>query len=149
MTYAEKTDGERASYLDIVQALDDYGTYRVKDDLEELFRRVLFNILVSNRDDHLRNHGFLVTPAGIRLAPAFDVNPAPEKATHAVAIDETSAAPDVSLAMATAGLYGLDKAEANAILSGVREAIAPWRDVARALGANRPEILAMEAAFPA
>ena len=147
MNFTEKTDGEQASYLDIVQALDDHGTYDVKADLEELFRRLLFNILVSNRDDHLRNHGFLVTPAGIRLAPAYDMNPMPEKATHALAINEQSTAPDLSLAVETAGLFGLDRREANHAVAEVRGAVGPWREVAASLGANRAEILFMEPAF--
>jgi len=147
MNFTEKTDGDEASYLDIVQALDDHGTYAVKRDLEQLFRRVAFNILVSNRDDHLRNHGFFVTRDGIQLAPAYDVNPMPEKATHALSIDDTSAAPDLSLALATAGLYGLDKPAANRVVAMVRDAIAPWRDIARELGASRAELLSMESAF--
>lgn len=147
MNFTEKTDGTEASYLDIVQALDDHGTYEVKQDLEQLFRRVVFNILVSNRDDHLRNHGFFVTRDGIRLAPAYDLNPMPEKATHALSIDDTSTAPDLSLALATAELYGLDKSTANRLVARVRDAIAPWRDIARDLGANRAELLFMEAAF--
>lgn len=147
MNVMGKTEGDEASYLDIVQALDDHGTHEVKCDLEQLFRRVVFNILVSNRDDHPRNHGFFVTRDGIRLAPAYDLNPMPEKAAHALAIDDTSAAPDLSLALATADLYGLDKTAVNRIVASVRRAIAPWRDVARRLGANRADILFMEAAF--
>ncbi len=147
MNFTEKTDGAEASYLDIVQALDDHGTHEVKHDLEQLFRRVVFNILVSNRDDHLRNHGFFVTGDGIRLTPAYDVNPMPEKATHALRIDDTSAAPDLSLALATADLYGLDKVTANRLVGAVRGAIAPWREIARDLGASRGELLSMESAF--
>lgn len=148
MTFAGRTDGDPAGYLDIAQALDDHGTYQVKQEMEQLFRRLLFNLLVSNRDDHLRNHGFYVAGDGIRLTPVFDVNPAPEKATHAIAIDDTSSAPDLSLAMATADLYGLNRKRAGEILDQVRKSIAPWRETARGLGAKRTEMLAMEAAFP-
>jgi len=147
MNFTEKTEGADASYLDIVQALDDHGTYMVKEDMRQLFRRLLFNVLVSNRDDHLRNHGFFVARDGIRLAPVFDVNPAPGKATHAIAVDDLSTAPDLSLALRTADIYGLGESEASKVLGEVREAIAPWREVARELGANHAEILAMEAAF--
>lgn len=147
MNFAGKTDGDPAGYLDMVQALDDFGTRRVRQDLEQLFRRLLFNILVGNRDDHLRNHGFHITPDGIRLAPAFDINPAPNKATHAITIDETSGAPDPALALATAALYGLDRKQAGQILDQVRNTISPWREIARELGAKRTEILTMEAAF--
>lgn len=147
MTFTEKTDGGAASYLDIVQALDDHGTYDVGRDLEQLFRRLVFNILVSNRDDHLRNHGFFVTRDGIRLAPAFDMNPNPEKSTHALSIDGTSAAPDLSLALANADLYRLDAIAADRIVAQGRAAIAPWRDVARGLGATAADLVFMESAF--
>lgn len=71
----------------------------------------------------------------------------PEKATHALSIDDTSTAPDLSLALATAGLYGLDKTAANRLVAMVRDAIAPWREIARGLGASRAELLSMESAF--
>lgn len=147
MTVTEKTDGEPASYLDLVQALDDHGSLAVKQELAQLFRRVVFNILVANRDDHLRNHGFFVEPDGIRLAPAYDMNPAPEKPEHAIAIDDQLAAPDLSRAIATADLYGINKAEANRITAEVNKAVAGWRETAEASGASRAEILLMEPAF--
>lgn len=147
MNFTGKTDGEAASYVDIVQALDDHGTYTVKNDLAQLYRRLVFNILTSNRDDHLRNHGFFATPDGITLAPAYDLNPIPEKAEHALAIDETSPAPDIGVALETAGLYGLSGQRAGHILREVQDAVETWRDVAKTMGANRAELLSMEAAF--
>ncbi len=147
MNFAEKVDGEAASYLDIVQALDDHGTREVKAELAQLFRRVVFNILVGNRDDHLRNHGFIVSPEGIRLAPAYDLNPMPEKADHALAIDETSTAPDLSSALATASLYALRGNQAGRIVDEIREVVASWQDEARTQGASRAEILLMAPAF--
>lgn len=147
MNFTEKTDGEEASYLDIVQAMDDFGTREIKRDLAELFRRVVFNILVSNRDDHLRNHGFIATPEGIRLAPAFDLNPMPEKREHALSIDEGSPAPDLSTALDTASLYGLKPRQAGQIVDEVRAAVAGWEAVAAAEGAGRAETLGMAPAF--
>lgn len=147
MTATEKTDGEAASYLDLVQALDDHGNANVKQELAQLFRRVVFNILVANRDDHLRNHGFFIGPHGLRLAPAYDMNPAPEKPEHAISIDSQAATPDLSKAIATADLYGLAPEQTNRIITEVRQAVSIWRETAQAAGASRTEILLMQPAF--
>lgn len=147
MTATEKTDGEAASYLDLVQALDDYGSANVKQELAQLFRRAVFNILVANRDDHLRNHGFLIGPDGLRLAPAYDMNTAPEKPEHAISIDSQTATPDLSKAISTADLYGLGPAQTNQIITEVRQAVSTWRETAQAAGASRTEILLMQPAF--
>ncbi len=76
MTLAGRHDHEDASYLDIARAIAELGApAAIEEDLHQLFRRVVFNVMTANRDDHLRNHGFLRTAEGWRLAPAFDVNP--------------------------------------------------------------------------
>jgi serine/threonine-protein kinase HipA len=81
MTRLARQDSDGASYLDLVEVIEHEGTStRIDDQLAQLFRRVLFNILVGNRDDHLRNHGFLREGNGWVLSPAFDVNPNPDKA---------------------------------------------------------------------
>lgn len=72
----------------------------LENDLQQLFRRVAFNVAVGNRDDHLRNHGFILGEGGWHLAPAFDVNPDPEKATHVLAIDDADTRPDVATVLA-------------------------------------------------
>ena len=106
MTLTGKTDGRATSYLDLAEAIADHGAPGyIDEDLEELFRRIVFNILVSNRDDHLRNHGFLRSDRGWRLAPAFDLNPSPAKAEHELSINENLAVPDVALALETAPFY--------------------------------------------
>lgn len=148
MTMLGKRDGEGGSYLDLAEFLSTRGSARGKAaDLRQLWTRVAFNILVSNTDDHLRNHGFLLESDGWRLAPAFDLNPNPERSEHTLAIDERDPSPDVKLALATAPYYLLQLAEAERILKRIREVIADWRDVASKLSIPRSEIVGMEGAF--
>ena len=81
-------------------AIADYGDpASIATDLEQLLRRAMFNVMVGNRDDHLRNHGFLFSRGGWRLAPAFDMNPSPEAAEHALALDDRSHQPDLTVAV--------------------------------------------------
>lgn len=146
MTLCEKTDGDEASYLDILEALQSYGAPETLEaDREALFRRMLFNVAAGNRDDHLRNHGFLVTPTGVRLAPAFDVNPAPNKPMHAITIDGQRADSDVSAAMCTAPYYGLDDAHVEQIFEDIRGALSQWHVFAKSEGASRLDMELVEA----
>jgi serine/threonine-protein kinase HipA len=107
----------------------------------------VFNILVSNTDDHLRNHGFILESDGWRLAPAYDVNPKVEKGDHALAIDATDTTGDVGLAMATAKLYGLKASDASRILKNVEQAVRSWRVQAKAHRLPGSEIELMASAF--
>lgn len=146
MTLLEYTDGEEGgSYLDLAQFLADNGAQgHVDSDLEQLFRRVLFNIRIGNRDDHLRNHGFIRVASGWRLAPAYDVNPNPHRDTHSLTIDGYSTAPDINLALDSAELYRVGAARAKEILAEVDRAIGEWRNEARSAGVSRTEIAMME-----
>jgi serine/threonine-protein kinase HipA len=146
MTLLARRDGdEGASYVDLAEFVRSYGSRgRIERDLEQLFRRLVFNVLVGNRDDHLRNHGFLFQDAGWHLAPAFDMNPSPDKSVHALALDEVSPVPGVSPILATAGYYGLDSAHAASIAGEVREVVARWPEIARRLELRRSEIQLME-----
>jgi serine/threonine-protein kinase HipA len=110
---------------------------------------VLFNVLVGNRDDHLRNHGFIREPSGWRLSQAFDVNPCLSKAEHALTLDGRSATPSVEVAMATAELYRLTTPQAQAVLAQVRKALADWRDEAERNGLARSEVQRMETVIQA
>ena len=93
MTLLRKEHSEGTSYLELAQFLRDAGdAQHVSTDLAQLFRRVAFNVAIGNRDDHLRNHGFLLGQTGWRLAPAFDVNPNVDKADHVLNIDDTDTA---------------------------------------------------------
>lgn len=146
MTLLERKDGEGgASYLDLAEFISDNGAQgHVDEDLTQLFRRVLFNILIGNRDDHLRNHGFIREPSGWRLSPAFDMNPSTAKQTHALAIDSKNAEPDVGVAMQQAELFRIDSADAEGLLAEVRAAIANWRREAARLKLPSVEVQRME-----
>src|SRR5205807_10515244 len=97
MTLLERHNDEPGgSYLDIAEFISGQGANgRIDQDLEQLFRRAVFNVLIGNRDDHLRNHGFILERRGWRLSEAFDMNPDPAKARHAMTLDGYSAEPSV------------------------------------------------------
>lgn len=150
MTLLGQRDG--ADYIDGVGYLDLAGfivqfSPAAKEDLEQLWRRMLFNILVSNTDDHLRNHGFILTVNGWRLSPAYDMNPNEMGNGLTLNISETSNEQDISLAMATANLYQLKKDKAVGILSDMRKVISGWRAVARNFGIGNSEIEQTKRAF--
>ncbi|WOO32056.1 type II toxin-antitoxin system HipA family toxin [Diaphorobacter limosus] len=146
MTLLEYTDGEDgASYLDLAEFLSDQGAQsHIEADLDQLFRRVLFNIRIGNRDDHLRNHGFIRTPTGWHLAPAYDVNPNPHKDAHGITVDGQTDEPDIHAAMACADLYRVSGRRAQELLREVDAAVAGWRDEAATLGLGRSEVAVME-----
>ena len=146
MTQLDVTESEGHSYLELVQVIETCGTStQIARDLEQLFRRVLFNILIGNRDDHLRNHGFMRAGDGWQLSPAFDVNPNPDKDHHVLAIDDRDPSPDSSLLLATADYYRLSKKAADAVAEHVRAAVRGWEKRARALGAPLNETALMQA----
>lgn len=146
MTQLDAAESEGHSYLDIVQVIETSGTStQIARDLEQLFRRVLFNILIGNRDDHLRNHGFLRAGDGWQLSPAFDVNPNPDKDHHVLAIDDGDPSPDSGLLLATADYYRLPKKAVGKVVEDVRAALRGWEKRARALGARPSEITLMQA----
>lgn len=149
MTLLERQDGDgSATYLDLAELIANQGAPgHVEEDLAQLFRQVVFNVLVSNRDDHLRNHGFLRTRAGWRLAPAFDMNPNLDKQEHALALDEASAEPRIDTVLSTAEYYRLSTAQARRVISHVRGVVGGWREMAKAVGLPRAEVQRMEAAF--
>jgi serine/threonine-protein kinase HipA len=145
MTRLEVTESEGHSYLDLVQVIETSGTStQIARDLEQLFRRVLFNILIGNRDDQLRKHGFLRAGDGWQLSPAFDVTPNPDKDHHVLAIDDRDPSSDSRLLLATADYYRLSRK----VVGGgehVRTAVRGWDKRARALGASVSEISLMQA----
>jgi serine/threonine-protein kinase HipA len=149
MTLLDRRDGEGgASYLDLAELIANEGASgHIEGDLAQLFRRVVFNVLVSNRDDHLRNHGFLRTRSGWRLAPAYDLNPNVEKHEHALTLDEASAEPRVDTVLETAEFYRLTSTEAGRIVSQVRTVVSGWEAKARSIGLPRHELQRMESAF--
>lgn len=149
MTLLEAVDGDQRSYLDIVEVIEE-GSDRATQDLHELWRRIAFSILVSNTDDHLRNHGFLRrTSGGWSLSPAFDLNPDPEPGRKLLStpIDGSSADASLDLLLGVAGLFRLDDEQARAVIKEVSEATGRWRDAARLAGFDGDAIQRMEPAF--
>lgn len=137
---------ETPSYLDIVEFIQFSGTH-VEEDLHQLWRRMVFNILISNTDDHLRNHGFILTDGGWRLSPAFDINPSIDKDGLALNIDMDNNALDIDLARNVGVYFRLGTKEMDNILSDVRSAVAGWQKVAAETGIPRSEQTLMAAAF--
>lgn len=150
MTALDASDhGEQRSYLEIVDALRQMGS-RPDADLEELWRRVVFSVLVSNTDDHLRNHAFLHDGKGWRLSPAFDLNPCPvdvKPRVHALAIDEDDATASLDTVLAVAPQFGLAVARARAIVAEVGAVVTTWKATAKTLGLTAPQIERMRSAF--
>lgn len=143
-------DGERGSYPEIVDALVRHGA-QGKTDARALYRRVVFNVLISNVDDHLRNHGFLwLGTAGWSLSPAYDLNPVPTDLKARVLttnIDLDEGTCSIDLLEAAAEFFGLGLPQARAIIKEVATVTATWRDTAKALGARSTEINRMASAF--
>jgi serine/threonine-protein kinase HipA len=129
--------------------LRQYGA-KADEDCAQLWRRIVFSILISNSDDHLRNHGFLYESAGWRLSPVYDVNPVPVDIKPRVlttAIDEEDGTASLDLAFEVAGHFGVKPAKAKTIAREVGHAVKRWRKTAAALGLNQGEIERMDSAF--
>jgi serine/threonine-protein kinase HipA len=143
-------DNETRSYLEIVDALRRHGA-SPKADMESLWRRIVFNILISNTDDHLRNHGFLYEgQQGWRLSPAYDMNPVPvdiKPRILSTAINEDDGTASLALALEVAGYFGLTVSAASAIAVQVGKAVSKWRDEAARQGLGKAEIERMMSAF--
>jgi serine/threonine-protein kinase HipA len=149
MSMLQAKDGEQASYLEIAQVLEERSS-DAGVDLRELWRRIVFTILISNTDDHLRNHGFLrKSTAGWSLSPAFDLNPNPEGEAKqlATAIDENNTEASLTTALEVAELFRVSEAGAAAIVGEVTAAIERWRSVAQGMGLGTREIERLEPAF--
>ncbi len=151
MTMLQATDGEPGSYLEIAEAIETRSSHATAD-LRQLWRRIVFSILISNTDDHLRNHGFLHEGGDTwRLSPAFDVNPNPEPGPKhlSTAIDLADDTASISIALSVADYFRLSAEEANDIVAYVQAAVSNWARVARQRGLSSQEIDAMSWAFDA
>ena len=134
-------ESDGASYLDLVTAVEDHGASgSIAAGLEQLFRRAVFNVLVGNRDDHLRNHGFLREPTGWVLSPAFDVNPNPDKAVHVLTLDDADPTPDTQTLLVQHAFFRLDAERAAGIVEEIRSAVRPWARHAKASAAKSQEV---------
>jgi serine/threonine-protein kinase HipA len=150
MSMTGSADGERGSYPELVDALARHGAH-AKADAKALYRRMVFNVLVSNVDDHLRNHGFLwLGRNGWSLSPAYDLNPTPTDMKARILstninLDEGTCS--ITLVESAAEYFGLTLTAARNVIRGVGAAVSHSRDVAVAVGARPAEILRMTSAF--
>ncbi len=139
-----------ADYADIARAITlQVASTFVRTDLAQLYRRMAFNVFTGNRDDHPRNHGFLRTADGWRLAPAFDMNPTRETREHATAINGRVTGVTASDVLAQRSQFGLAAPDAHDIVNEVAEAVSGWRDVACDVGIQRAKIEDVAPAFAA
>lgn len=153
MTLLGKTDGASAadgsSYLDIAAFIKSYGA-QPKKDLGELWKRIVFNMAVTNTDDHLRNHAFILTDKGWILSPLYDVNPVPYGDELSLNVDDEDNSISIDLAVQTAVRFGISESDAEAqaeeILKIVRE---DWEKTAAGYGLSRRQIEEMRPAFSA
>jgi serine/threonine-protein kinase HipA len=150
MTALDATDhGPQRSYLEIVDAIRQMGS-KPDADIEELWKRIVFSILVSNTDDHLRNHAFLHDGKGWRLAPVYDLNPYPvdvKPRVQSLAIDEADATSSLETALEVAELFGIRSERARALAAHIGTVTSGWKDAAKSQGLNKVQIDRMETAF--
>lgn len=149
MTMLEASPGDQRSYLDIAGVIEERSPAATSD-LRQLWRRMAFSILISNTDDHLRNHGFLHERGeSWSLSPAFDVNPDPRAGPKylSTAIDYTETRASVDTLMSVAPRFRLNSNEAPEVLAAVVRAVGSWRDVAKSHGLTSQDAEQMEPAF--
>lgn len=135
-----------ASYLDIVEFMMNLGA-NVNENLKQLWRRIVFNICISNTDDHLRNHGFILTEKGWVLSPAYDLNPSDEKNGLALNIDMHDNTLNLELAKSVGIYFRLNETEMDSIILEVQNAVSNWRNIASEIGISRGEQELMKGAF--
>ena len=150
MSLTGSVDGEPGSYPEIADEIARHGA-DARADAAALYRRMVFNVLVSNVDDHLRNHGFLrLDEKGWRLSPAYDLNPTPTDVKARVLstrIDLDDGTCSLDLALGTARYFGLSPTAARRITREVGAAVRGWREVGQAVGAAPAEVDRMASAF--
>lgn len=142
MTLLGYTDGtnsaEGVSYLELAEWIG-RNCNNVSQNLEQLWRRIVFNIAVSNCDDHLRNHGFLLTPKGWTLSPAYDINPDEHSMGLKLNISEDDNSLDFELALSVAAYFGLDNATSDEIINQTKKVVSNWQQLATQYGISRSE----------
>lgn len=150
MTLLDRVDGQGAddgvSYQDLAELLMRLGS-NTSADLEQLWRRIVFSICVSNTDDHLRNHGFMLEPTGWALAPAYDMNPDPHGAGLKLNISETDNTQDLDLALSVASVFRVKKKRAQDLITEIVGVVKEWRSVATHHGLSRTAQDRMRRAF--
>jgi serine/threonine-protein kinase HipA len=142
----ETIKNQPASYLDIVEFIQSNGA-NINENLTQLWRRIIFNIAISNTDDHLRNHGFILTKEGWVLSPAYDLNPSIDKDGLALNIDMDNNALDFELAKSVGEYFRLTTTEMDQIIDEVTSVVKNWQDIAKQIGISRAEQELMASAF--
>ena len=153
MTLLGKKDGASAadgsSYLDIAAFIKSYGA-QPKKDLIELWKRIVFNMAVTNTDDHLRNHAFILTDKGWILSPLYDVNPVPYGDELSLNVDEDDNSISIDLAVQTAVKFGISKSDAEAVAEDILQIVRDnWERTAARYALTRRQIEEMRPAFNA
>lgn len=153
MTLLVKKDGASAadgsSYLDIAAFIKSYGA-QPKKDLIELWKRIVFNMVVTNTDDHLRNHAFILTDKGWILSPLYDVNPVPYGDELSLNVDEDDNSISIDLAVQTAVKFGISKSDAEAVAEDILQIVRDnWERTAAGYALTRRQIEEMRPAFNA
>lgn len=136
----------QASYLDIAEFISNHGT-NIEANLHQLWRRIIFNIAISNTDDHLRNHAFILTKEGWILSPAYDLNPSIDKDGLALNIDTDNNALDFELAKSVGEYFRLNKNQMEEIIQQVLRVTTNWKTMVNEIGISRSEKELMEKAF--
>ena len=144
--YSDGENSEGASYLEIAEWIE-RNCMNVNENLTELFRRIVFNIAVSNCDDHLRNHGFIYSPKGWTLSPAYDLTPDPKGYGLKLNISETDNSLDYDLALSIIPYLGINKDTAEGIIDKTRNVVSEWRKIATRYGIPNSEQDLTESAF--
>jgi serine/threonine-protein kinase HipA len=134
------------SYLDLAEFIQFTGS-NVASDLHQLWRRMVFNIAISNTDDHLRNHGFILTKTGWILSPAYDINPSIDKEGLAINIDSESNRLDFELAISVAEYFQLNNTQSDKIIKDIKQVVSKWKNIANEIKISKAEQKLMEAAF--
>ena len=150
MTLLGRTDGNNfstgCSYLDLAEFIIKHGAIP-NEDLEELWQRIVFSIAVSNTDDHLRNHGFLLTPHGWQLSPAYDINPNYNRGGLGLNISQDDNSQDIELALSVAPYFRIKAPRAKEIVATIGQAVGHWHETAQKFKISRAEIETMSPAF--
>ncbi|MVO08017.1 type II toxin-antitoxin system HipA family toxin [Flavobacterium sp. TP390] len=136
----------QASYLDIAEFISNHGA-NIEANLHQLWRRIIFNIAISNTDDHLRNHGFILTKEGWILSPAYDLNPSIDKDGLALNIDTDNNELDFDLAKSVGEYFRLNNNQMEEIIQQVLGVTTKWKTMANEIGISRSEQELMEKAF--
>lgn len=136
----------QASYLDIAEFISNHGA-NIESNLHQLWRRIIFNIAISNTDDHLRNHGFILTKEGWILSPAYDLNPSIDKDGLALNIDTNNNNLDFELAKSVGEYFRLNNTQMDMIINQIVTVVIDWKVIATTIGISRAEQKLMEKAF--